>query len=132
MKTIKRERQVRLDELISWAWNNDVTGKRFRSDKCNEVYFDRDKWITFDCACVTPDERFTITEEVEIDENTELDLIAVTKDKECYAYVKNSINEILEEDNELFEKYQTKFIYLQNDDGSIDELIWTKERGLVD
>lgn len=131
---IKQTRQVRLDELISWAWNNDVKSKRFCSDKCNEVYFDRDKWITFDCACVTQDERFTITEEVEITEDIALDEMVIVQTKyfdgHKTKYVTRVVNRSIKEckrtkDTTLHEAWTI------NGNG-IGELIWSKERGLVD
>lgn len=126
---IKQTRQVRLDELISWAWNNDVKSKRFRSDKCNEVYFDRDKWITFDCACVTQDELFTITEEVEINYENRLDLIAITESGKVENFENRSIQGVL--CNCLSVGVEVNFIYLQQENGNLGELIW-KDGELVE
>ncbi|WP_414052908.1 hypothetical protein [Macrococcus animalis] len=93
MKTIKRERQVRLDELLKYVWDNDITEYQFESDN--------DSWVRVDeygdvvsVYSIEKSDLFTITEEVEIDEDTPLNLVVV--------------------------------------DGSIGELIWSKERGLVD
>jgi len=132
MKTIKRERQVRLDELLKYVWDKGIT---------DEIFFTTGRSIRvndFGCftglAQITKSDLFTITEEVEIDEDTKLDLVEIYEisfgSTDVAIISKSSINEILKNDQDGSMK--TKFIYLQNNDGSIGELIWSKERGLVD
>lgn len=137
MKIIKRERQVRLDELIKHCIDNDTFGSKgvFTSTtgKVNvTVYKDdvvvEDEFYDFNITKTL----FTITEEVEITEETELNMVVITNDRECYACTDTSIHCLLSEENVLFEDCCVKFICLQNEDGSTGELIWTKERGLID
>ena len=126
MKTIKRERQVRLDELLKYVWDNDIKNESFFT-KESEGYISVDSdgdFCMYGRPHVNKDERFTITEEVEIDGNTVLDVILVFDE---YSGNKNyvgrvfriSINRIIKINNDG----NIKFIYLQNEDGSIGELI---------
>ena len=129
---IKQERKVRLDELIKYAWNN----------KFAEVYYDQyDHKAVFDDfgglkldSNVCFDSRFTITEVVDITEDSKLNLVEIYKDKrgilEVEFHSDTSVNELLGI-NEDF-NCDTQFIQVQNPDGSIGELIWSKERGLVE
>ena len=135
MKTIKQTRQVRLDELLKYVWDNDIKNESFFT-KESEGYISVDSdgdFCMYGRPHVNKDERFTITEEVEIDGNTVLDVILVFDE---YSGNKNyvgrvfriSINRIIKINNDG----NIKFIYLQNEDGSIGDLIWSKERGLID
>ena len=132
---IKQTRQVRLDELLKYVWDNDIKNESFFT-KESEGYISVDSdgdFCMYGRPHVNKDERFTITEEVEIDGNTVLDVILVFDE---YSGNKNyvgrvfriSINRIIKINNDG----NIKFIYLQNEDGSIGELIWSKERGLID
>lgn len=125
MKIIKRERQVRLDELLKYVWDNDTYG--FYKTSCGKKSINiREDLIRFNHSIILAEERFTITEEVEITEGSPLDIVVIDDYKVSFSVPDISIRE-------AFEKYTSpKFIYLQNEDGSIGELIWDKERGLVD
>lgn len=141
---IKRERQVRLDELVKWITNQKFEkGQQIqftvKNDKPNDsmiLFYERDGEIfgNFFTNSYNLNDLFTITEEVEITEDTQLNLVDIYKDYGLpleVAFCKNtSVKEILKLDKES--KIDTKFIHIQNPDGSIGELIWSKERGLVD
>lgn len=132
MKTIKRERQVRLDELLKYVWDNDINDTQFESDNDSWVRVDEYGDVV-DVYSIEKSDLFTITEEVEITGDTVLDVILVYDE---YSGNKNhvgrvfrvSINQIVEINNDG----NIKFIYLQKEDGSIGDLIWSKECGLID
>lgn len=132
LKTIKRERQVRFDELIKYVWKKRIVEMNFKSKKGVSVYVHSDGDIDVnEVRYISKDDLFTITEEVEITGDTVLDVILVYDE---YSGNKNhvgrvfrvSINQIVKINNDG----NIKFIYLQNPDGSVGDLIWTKERGL--
>lgn len=124
MKTIKRERQVRLDELISYIIKNEVISSDFRSNRGSDVVVDINGGLDF-YGTFNRNDLFTITEEVDITEDTPLQRAMVIKNNLDFYPIKNRKINGLKTTN-------IKFIYLQNDDGSIGELIWSKERGLID
>lgn len=132
MKTIKRERQVRFDELIKHVWDKRIVEMNFKSKKGVSVYVHSDGDIDVDeVRYISKDDLFTITEEVEIAEDTILDRFIRVLDDGQIARIKN--NSILNSINSVkFSGCIVRFIYLQNEDGSIGDLIWSKERGLVD
>lgn len=128
MKTIKRERQVRLDELLKCMWDKGTTGKNFKSEEGVNIYFHTDGDVDVDeVRYISKDDLFTITEEVEIDYDTILDLIAVRKVGTVSRFENRSIQGVL-----VHFEGEVDYIYFQNPDGSIADLIWSKERGLVD
>lgn len=137
MKIIKRERKVRLDELIKYVFDNDVKNKEFTiKNSAGSIAMDSDGDFRMGGRCdfIRKSDLFTITEEVEIDEDMKLDLVDIYKDYGLpleVAFCKNiSVKETLKLDKAS--GFDTKFIHIQNPDGSIGELIWSKERGLVD
>lgn len=123
---IKQKRQVRLDELLKYVWGNGINDIEFHSDN--------DSWIRIDdygdlvkVYEVEESDLFTITEEVEIDYDTILDLIAVRKVGTVSRSENRSIQGVL-----VHFEGEVDYIYFQNPDGSIADLIWSKERGLID
>ena len=139
MKTIKRERQVRLDELLKYVWDNGIASGEFRSEKSNKVFIDCDRWVLLDCGCVTPDERFTITEEVEITESTILEEMVIVRtieykngdiQKIITLATHKSINDVKGEED-WNKKSILHEVWTVKGNG-MGELIWTKERGLID
>ncbi|MEK4815738.1 hypothetical protein MKY53_02705 [Macrococcus sp. FSL R5-0951] len=123
---IKQKRQVRLDELLKYVWGNGINDIEFHSDN--------DSWIRIDdygdlvkVYEVEESDLFTITEEVEIDYDTILDLIAVRKVGTVSRFENRSIQGVL-----VHFEGEVDYIYFQNPDGSIADLIWSKERGLID
>lgn len=128
MKTIKRERQVRLDELIKYVWDKRIVEMNFKSKKGVSVYVHSDGDIDVsEVRYISKDDLFTITEEVEIDYDTILDLIAVRKVGTVSRFENRSIQGVL-----VHFEGEVDYIYFKNPDGSIGELIWSKECGLID
>lgn len=126
MKTIKRERQVRLDELIGYITKNELVSSVFKSNRGNEIVVDINGDLNF-FGRFNYKDLFTITEEVEIDYDTRLDLIAVRKVGTVSIFENRSIQGVL-----VHFEGEVDYIYFQNPDGSIGDLIWSKERGLID
>ncbi|ARQ07065.1 hypothetical protein MACA111363_02780 [Macrococcoides canis] len=124
MKTIKRERQVRLDELITYIIKNEVISRDFESNRGSDLVVDINGDLNF-YGKFNYNDIFTITEEMKITEETPLQRAMVIKDNLQFYSVKNRKISNLKTKN-------IKFIYLQNPDGSIGELIWSKDGGLVD
>ncbi|UBH10613.1 hypothetical protein [Macrococcus armenti] len=132
---IKRTVEMDLIELLTWAKDNGKTGDFYGVDEDYRVFISAHHgWVQTDNGKKIPEfeTKFKVEQEVEITEETKLNIVTVSNDHETYAYENTSIYDLLSEENVLFEEYQAKFIYLQNPDGSIGELIWSKERGLVD
>lgn len=132
MKTIKRERQVRFDELIKYVWDKRIVEMNFKSKKGVSVYVHSDGDIDVnEVRYISKDDIFTITEEVEIEYDTRLNLIAVRKAGIVSRFENRSIQGVLAHFNIRLE-VEVDYIYIQNEDGSIGEMVWSKERGLVD
>lgn len=129
MKIIKCERQVRLDELLEHIFDNQIKGEVFENGG-SDVQVDIHGSVMFD-EWISKSDLFTITEEVEITEEIEMKrLVCVhTKTNNISCYNDVSIEEAL--NLASFNKLTFKKIYLQNDDGSIGELIW-KDGEMVD
>ncbi|TDM48233.1 hypothetical protein ETI08_03585 [Macrococcoides goetzii] len=129
---IKRERQVRLDELVKWIFENDIEDATFyamnNEDNSVKVHVYIGGFIKTEyLGCPSKSDRFKITEEVEIDEDMILPrLVLIKEDKQVFGMKNTSIKRI--KNNVI----NVKCIYLQNPDGSIGELIWTKQKGMVD
>ena len=119
---IKRERQVRLDELIGYITKNELVSSVFKSNRGNEIVVDINGDLSF-FGRFNYNDLFVITEEVGITEDTPLQRAMVIKNNLDFYPIKNRKINGLKTTN-------IKFIYLQNEDGSIGELIWDKERGL--
>lgn len=126
---IKRERKVRLDELLKYVWDNGITDKYFCDEIGNDLYINVDGEIQ-EAEYIHKNDRFKITEEVEITEDTKIPLIVAMNRNIVDRYADWSIQDLLDRDKKFGMDY--KNIYILNDNGSIGELIWSKERGLVD
>lgn len=137
---IKRERQVRLDELLQIVWSKGITNQKFllhhpnKNEEYAYLFINGKGYCHFgNMEFFNKEHLFTITEEVEITEDTKLDVVVVYDE---YSGNKNHIGRVFRTSiiqlKNLHSNGNIKFIYLQNDDGSIGELIWDKERGLVD
>ena len=123
---IKQTRQVRLDELVDYITKNELVSSVFKSNRGNEIVIDINGDLNF-FGRFNYNDLFTITEEVEIDYDTRLDLIAVRKVGTVSRFENRSIQGVL-----VHFEGEVDYIYFQNPDGSIGELIWSKERGLID
>ena len=132
---IKHERQVRLDELIKYVWDKRIVEMNFKSKKGVSVYVHSDGDINVnEVRYISKDDTFTITEEVDITEEMELKQLVVIYENGGSGKIRNmNIKELVERHESVYgHGVPIKFIYLQNEDGSIGELIWSKERGLID
>lgn len=129
MKTIKRERQVRLDELLKYVIDNNAYGFYETARGRNSIYI-REDAITFNNYIIWANDLFKITEEVEITEDSVLPIMVIYEEYDNNRRFSNSLYQTTI--SEAIKIYKPIFIYLQNEDGSIGELIWDKERGLID
>ncbi|GBV63618.1 phage protein [Staphylococcus aureus] len=134
MMKIKVKKEMRLDELIKWAWNNPelVRGKNFYPQgKSNETYvyfhlYDGRKCLINDF--ISTDDTFIVEVEEEITEETKFDrLFEVFEVSEGeYNPTSNrntSINESLNDDR----CFPIKAFYILNDDLTMT-LIWKDGR----
>lgn len=134
---IKIEKEMRLDELIKWAWENPelATGKVFytqvKSDS-NYVYFslyDGRNCVTR--GFISTDDTFVVEVEEEITEETKFDrlfeLFEVSEGEYSPTSNRNtSINESLNDDR----CFPIKAFYILNDDLTMT-LIWKDGRLVV-
>lgn len=132
---IKQTRQVRLDELLKYVWDSGIKSESFFAKESEgHINVDSDgDFCMYGRPHVNKDERFTITEEVEITEDTVIDLAyRIETEKGWKTFDKHgvTINKIIDTYKKHHHVY-LGFIYLLNSDGSIGELIW-KDGGLVE
>ncbi|OLN92934.1 hypothetical protein BMJ13_08030 [Staphylococcus saprophyticus] len=79
MVKIKQKKTMNLPQLIEWAWENDITNKKYI---CNEfekksVIFNLSGWAEFsDEFSYNPEDTFTVEVEEEITEDTEISILA--------------------------------------------------------
>ncbi|WP_348711017.1 hypothetical protein [Staphylococcus aureus] len=126
---IKVKKEMRLDELIKWAWENPelVAGKRFHPEYKYEEYYvffplhDGRKCLISDF--ISADDTFEVEVEEKITEETKFDtLLEVFKDDaECY-------NSTIHTDVSIKERmalkcFPIKAFYILNDDLTLT-LIW--------
>lgn len=146
MPTIKTKKEMNLPELIEWGWKNieQVEGKEFKSNvrdsfgKYSTVYFSVDGY-GFKTDGISHKDTFTVETEEEITEDTVLDAVVIVR-KQISPYDRESthvcrkgnvsVNQVLS-----LQPNNSRFVYLEihlmkND--RIDQLIWTKEKGLVE
>lgn len=132
---IKRTVEMDLIELLTWAKDNGKTGEFIGVDDNYRVFISyHHGWVQTDNGRKIPkfETKFKITEEVEITEETVLPRLACVHSKtnniSCYNDI--SLKRVM--GLARFDSINYKLIYLQNPDGSIGELIWTKQKGMVD
>lgn len=138
MKTIKRERQVRLDELIGYITKNEVVSSHFRSNRGSDVVVDINGGFDF-FGTFNGNDIFTITEEVEITESTILEEMVIVRtieyrdgnvQKIITLATHKSISDVKGEED-WNKKSILHEVWTVKGNG-MGELIWTKERGLID
>ncbi|HHV6154536.1 TPA: hypothetical protein ACULZ4_002741 [Staphylococcus aureus] len=126
---IKVKKEMRLDELIKWAWENPelVAGKRFHAEyKYDEYYVffplhDGRKCLISDF--ISADDTFAVEYEEEVTEETVIPkLVKMYKDGKMSVYNDYSIKRSL--------LYSPKAFYILNDDLTMT-LIW-KDGELVE
>ena len=84
LKTIKRTKQMRLDELIKYVWDNDIKNKRYRSNNEKSVMFlENGRLATYWNIFV--EDLFLVEIEEEITEDTEFGLLVeISKNDKKY------------------------------------------------
>ena len=123
LKTIKKNVQMRLDELIKYVWDND--GSLFEEQATITFCTEDNKRVTFDdsghietYAWFDPEDLFTIEFEYEINEDTEFEkCVVIFKDKSTISTpVENNIKFI----KEFYKNIKSVYALI---DGKL-ELIW--------
>ncbi|HDG6050078.1 TPA: hypothetical protein PF681_000796 [Staphylococcus aureus] len=122
MMKIKVKKEMRLDELIKWAWENPelVAGKRFHAEyKYDEYYVffplhDGRKCLISDF--ISADDTFAVEYEEEVTEDTEFDCLVELNDIDgVQLYENDSIRELIDGTSRAF--------YILNEDKTMT-LIW--------
>lgn len=125
MMKIKKKVKMNLHELIQWAWENDVKGKTFKSNRGKKVKFYSIGGFNV-LEPIWGHDTFTVEVEELITERTVIPLFL-----EVYEYEgelvflpqkEKSIKDLLEE-SDLEESITTKTLYIINDDGTL-MLVW--------
>ena len=121
LKTIKIKKQMRLDELIEYAFDNDVKDTRFNSSKGAVIYFDKQGGFTLgDIFSVKKASTFTVEVEEEIDYDTIFEEVyRVTKEGVVTSDKNKSIGDCLD-----WKDYQVQIFAML--EGKL-ELIWEAE-----
>ena len=96
LKTIKTTKQMRLDELLKYVWDNSVNEKRvFLGNHGQRVVFDNVGGFYPSGYAYSPDSTFTVEIEEPITEDTVFDnLIEVTKNDNALHYYRTNISDV--------------------------------------
>ncbi|MCE5690278.1 hypothetical protein JL837_02010 [Staphylococcus pseudintermedius] len=122
---IKKKVKMNLHELIQWAWENDVKGKTFKSNRGKKVKFYSIGGFNV-LEPIWGHDTFTVEAEEEITERTVIPLLLEVYEHEgelVFLPQKRSTIESLLEESDREENITTKTLYLINDDGTLT-LIW--------
>lgn len=94
IKTIKVKKQMRLDELIKYVWDNHLYPETYKSNFNDFVYFDKvGKLNLIDARPMNQATTFTVEVEEEITEDTRIPKTAtLTENEEVPRSWNNSIN----------------------------------------
>src|SRR5699024_2089433 len=94
IKTIKVKKQLRLDELIKYAFDNDVKDTRFESSNGSVIYFDEQGGFTLgEIFSVKKTSTFTVEVEEQINKDTRTTKTAtLRKNEEVLRSWNNYIN----------------------------------------
>lgn len=129
---IKKKVKMNLHELIQWAWENDVKGKTFKSNRGKKVKFYSIGGFNV-LEPIWGHDTFTVEAEEEITEETEIpvlvELFMSGLDEIIHTYHRTSIGETIGEVHKGAEALPTAF-YMLNDDMTMT-LIW-KDGELVE
>ena len=104
LKTIKIKKQMRLDELIKYVWDNSVNEKRvFLGNHGQRVVFDNVGGFYPSGYAYSPDSTFTVEVEEPITEDTEFDcILEIRKGSLTHIRRRKTIKENLTEETERF------------------------------
>lgn len=127
---IKTKKQLNLPQLIEWAWENDITNKRYMRSNSNPPEY---VWINGfsnveldEDMCISKNDTFTVTKDEEITEDTVIPkMVEIYLDRErdfdfADVHLNQSINKV-KDDYEFGCKSLT--FQKMNDDGT-HTLIW--------
>lgn len=122
IKTIKVKKQMRLDELIKYVWDNDVQNEMFRS-KESDMLVSVEHGRVFSEWTIDKYETFTVEVDKEITKNTPFGwLVAVNSYGSLERYEAATITDVLSDDGA--DCFATKIYALIGNDL---ELIWEAE-----
>ena len=125
IKTVKVKKKLRLDELIRYAFDNDVKDTRFESSNGSVIYFDEQGGFTLgEIFSVKKKSTFTVEVEGEITEDTEFEAFVVITDKGIIKSINNYHN--MRSVRGLLENYEVEqkiYALIDND----LQLIWEAE-----
>ncbi|ENL6206973.1 hypothetical protein JMA35_07700 [Staphylococcus pseudintermedius] len=128
----KTKKEMNLHELIQWAWENDVKGKTFKSNRGKKVKFYSIGGFNV-MEPIWGHDIFNVEVEEEITEETEIpvlvELFMSGLDEIIHTYHRTSIREAIGEVHKGAEALPTAF-YMLNDDMTMT-LIW-KDGELVE
>ena len=118
LKTIKVKRQMRLDELIKYVWDNHLYPETFKSNFNDFAHFDKTgKYQLIDQRGINQATKFTVEVEEKIDYDTIFEEVyRVTKEGYVTSDENKSINECLD-----WKDYQVQIFAML--DGKL-QLIW--------
>ncbi|EGQ2904452.1 hypothetical protein OP504_000917 [Staphylococcus pseudintermedius] len=121
----KTKKEMTLPQLIEWAWENDVKGKTFKSNRGKKVKFYSIGGFNV-LEPIWGHDTFTVEVEEVITERTVIPLfLEVYEHEEELVFLpqkEKSIKDLLEE-SDLEENITTKTLYIINDDGTLT-LVW--------
>lgn len=132
MVKIKQKKQLNLPQLIEWAWENEIKNERFIHSDSNPpeyVWVNENSEIEFDEDMILrKSDLFTDEAEEEITEDTVFEeiLLIVNNGLGIEVYSNYSINDVLSNNEGYYE--ETVMLILKPD----PEVIWTREKGLVE
>lgn len=104
IKTVKVKKKLRLDELIRYAFDNDVKDTRFESSNGSVIYFDEQGGFTLgEIFSVKKKSTFTVEVEEEITEDTVFkSLLEIIDGELVYIRNKKTIKESVKDDTDRF------------------------------
>ncbi|MCM3118972.1 hypothetical protein HSZ48_05510 [Staphylococcus saprophyticus] len=132
MVKIKQKKQLNLPQLIEWAWENNVKNERYRCSDSNPyeyVWINENSDVELDeDMSISKNDTFTVEAEEVVDEDTVFEeiLLIVNNGLGIEVYSNYSINDVLSNNEGYYE--ETVMLILKPD----PEVIWTREKGLVE
>ncbi|MDW4090427.1 hypothetical protein QI226_11225 [Staphylococcus saprophyticus] len=129
---IKTKKQLNLPQLIEWAWDNNVKNERYRCSDSNPyeyVWINENSDVELDEDMrISKNDTFTVEveEEITLDTVFEEILLIVNNGLGIEVYSNYSINDVLSNNEGYYE--ETVMLILKPD----PEVIWTREKGLVE
>lgn len=128
MVKIKQKKQLNLPQWIEWLLKSGYRNYTANSNMGNIVTLSRYGAIQFSLGTFFPEETFTVEAEEEITEDTVFEeiLLIVNNGLGIEVYSNYSINDVLSNNEGYYE--ETVMLILKPD----PEVIWTREKGLVE